>query len=130
MTTTPLTVLYDADCGFCNRTALVLRRLDRRRRLRLVPLQAPASRLPAAPSQEQMLASMHVVDAEGRWAAGGEAFLRIAGLVPVLLPLALVGRLPLLRSLVQPLYELVAANRHRLSRLLGDVACRFPGDPP
>jgi predicted DCC family thiol-disulfide oxidoreductase YuxK len=72
MTSLPLTVLYDADCGFCNRTALVLRRLDRRRRLRLVPLQAAASRLPT-PSQEQLLASMHVVDAEGRWVAGGEA---------------------------------------------------------
>ena len=130
MTNTPLTVLYDADCGFCNRTARVLRRLDRRRRLRLVPLQAAASRLPAAPSQEQLLASMHVVDAEGRWVAGGEAMLRIAGLVPALRPLALIGRLPLLRSLVQPAYELVAANRHRLSRLLGDVACRYPGDPP
>jgi len=83
-----------------------------------------------APSKEQLLATMHVVDADGRSAAGGEAFLRIAGLVPVLRPLALVGRLPVLRLLVQPAYELVAANRHRLSRLLGDVACRFPGDPP
>jgi len=127
---TPLTVLYDADCGFCNRTALILRRLDNRRRLRLVPLQAAASRVAGAPSKEQLLATMHVVDADGRSAAGGEAFLRIAGLVPVLRPLALVGRLPVLRLLVQPAYELVAANRHRLSRLLGDVACRFPGDPP
>ena len=77
-----------------------------------------------------LLASMHVVDAEGRWVAGGEAMLRIAGLVPALRPLALIGRLPLLRSLVQPAYDLVAANRHRLSRLLGDVTCPYPGDPP
>ena len=130
MTSTPLTVLYDADCGFCNRIALVLRRLDRRRRLRLVPLQAAASRVAGAPGQEELLASMHVVDAGGRWAAGGEALLWIADRVPVLRPLALVGRLPLLRLLVQPAYDLVGANRHRLSRLLGDVACRYPGDPP
>lgn len=34
-----LTVLYDADCGFCQHCARVLYRLDKGRRLRLTPLQ-------------------------------------------------------------------------------------------
>ena len=59
------------------------------------------------------------MDAQGRWTTGGEAWLRIMDLVPVLRPLALIGRLPGVRALVEPAYDLVAAHRHELGRLLG-----------
>ena len=51
------------------------------------------------------------------------AWLAIAGVVPALLPLGLVARLPVVRSLVEPTYGLIARNRHRISRLLGDGEC-------
>ena len=69
---------------------------------------------------------MHVRDGAGRWSISGAAWLRIADAVPALRPLAWYARLPFIRPLVEPVYTVVANNRHRLSRLLGDDACR-PG---
>ena len=117
-----LTVLFDSDCGFCTRSAGVLRRLDRARRLDLVPLRATAG-LPDAPPERLLLERMHVRDAAGGWSTGGAAWLRIADVVPALGPLAWFARLPFIRPLVEPVYAVVADHRHRLSRLLGDDAC-------
>jgi predicted DCC family thiol-disulfide oxidoreductase YuxK len=118
-----LAVFYDADCGFCTRTALVLRRLDRACRLQIVPLQEAQRIAPDAPSQDRLLESMHARSASGRWFAGGAAWLEVARAVPLLRPLNLVARLPVMRSLVEPAYALIARNRHRISRLLGDGSC-------
>lgn len=119
-----LTVLFDSDCGFCTRSAGVLRRLDRARRLDLVPLQGAA--LKDAPPERLLIERLHVRDAAGAWSAGGAAWLRIAAAVPALRPLAWFAPLPFIRSLVEPVYAVIANNRHRLSRLLGDDACH-PG---
>jgi hypothetical protein len=66
---------------------------------------------------------MHVRGADGRWAIGSEGWLRIAGVVPALRPLALIARLRFVRPFVEPVYGLIASNRHRISRLLGDDGC-------
>lgn len=119
-----LLVLYDADCAFCARSARLLHRLDRRGHLDLVPLQT-ATIIAGAPSLESLLQTMHVRDGDGRWSVGGAAWIRISQEVGLLRPLALLARLPLIRRLVEPTYSLIAANRQRMSRLLGDDACRI-----
>ncbi|HKB28749.1 MAG TPA: DUF393 domain-containing protein [Candidatus Limnocylindrales bacterium] len=116
-------VFFDADCGFCTRSAEVLRRLDWRRNLDLVPLQAAARTTGDAPRVDVLLGAMHVRDQAGRWSAGGAACLRIAEEVPILRPFAVIGRLPLIRRLVEPAYALVSAHRHQLGRVLGEDAC-------
>lgn len=122
-----LQVLYDADCGFCTRTARLLRRLDRSARLELVPLQGARSVVPDAPSEDRLLDRMHVRDGEGHWSIGSEGWLRIAGAVPALRPLAILAHLPFVRPFVEPVYALIARNRHRISRLFGDDACGTAG---
>jgi hypothetical protein len=47
--------------------------------------------------------------------------------VPALRPVALLARLPFAHPFVEPVYALVARNRHRISRLLGDEACAKRG---
>ena len=126
MSSTYLRVFFDADCGFCAHSASVLRRLDSNHRLALVPLQRAAEVAPDAPELGVLLASMHVRDSTGRWSVGGAAWLRIADEIPLLRPLAFLARLPGLRRLVEPAYAVVARNRHRISRLLGDDACSIP----
>lgn len=125
--TTLLTVLFDDECGFCTCSARLIRRLDRSRRIRLLPVTAAAD-IPGAPSEDRLRELIHAVDRNGRWSAGGAASLAIADLVPVLKPIAWLGRLPLVRELVEPAYALVAANRHLLSRLLGLDACALKTD--
>jgi predicted DCC family thiol-disulfide oxidoreductase YuxK len=124
-----LAVLYDGDCGFCSRTAEVLRRLDGDRRLDLIPVQRAQLVVPDAPPETRLLETIHVRDAGGAWTTGGAAWVRIAGAVPWLSPLSLVAGLPLFDRLVEPVYRLVARNRHLLSRVLGAEACRFPRPP-
>lgn len=124
-----LTVFYDADCGFCSHSAAVLRALDRGGRLDVVPLTGAATRFPDAPPVEHLMDRMHVRARSGRWFIGGQAWIRIADGVPLMRPLGHVARLPLIRSLVEPVYTTVARNRHNLSRLLGDEACAIQPAP-
>jgi predicted DCC family thiol-disulfide oxidoreductase YuxK len=95
-------------------------------RLELVPIQGARNALPDAPAEGRLLDLMHVRDTGGRWWIGSEGWLRIAGAVPALRPFALVARLPFIRPFVEPVYALIAGNRHRISRLLGDDACPTP----
>jgi predicted DCC family thiol-disulfide oxidoreductase YuxK len=122
-----LTVLYDADCRVCTRVAGRLAGLDRRRRLRFIPLQdawrheAPISRLAA---ELDLAAALHVVDREGRWASGGEAMLRAWEQLPALRPLARLARTPIVAPLVEPAYRAFAEHRGRFAWLAGTFSCR------
>jgi predicted DCC family thiol-disulfide oxidoreductase YuxK len=119
-----LLVLYDADCGICTRTASSLRRLDRRDALELTPAQT-VDHIEGASSLSDRLRALQVRNIDGRWLSGGAAAVRIAEAVTVLRPAAFVARLPGFRRLVEPTYALVAANRHRISHLIGATACQI-----
>jgi predicted DCC family thiol-disulfide oxidoreductase YuxK len=118
-----LLVLYDADCGICTRSARVLRRIDRRNRLHLMPLQS-APDLAGSPSLDVLLEAIHVRDEEGGWTVASAAWIRIWQEVDIFRPLAHLAGLPMIRRFVAWTYGLVAGNRYRLSRLLGDDACQ------
>jgi predicted DCC family thiol-disulfide oxidoreductase YuxK len=115
MTGEQLTVFYDADCGVCRLTSLTLARLDWRRRLAFVPLQAYAD---GEPAHAAMARELHVRDGAGRWWRGGGAALRIAGAIPVLVPLSLTGGLPGIRGVVDLAYRFVADHRPFISHAL------------
>lgn len=125
-----LTVLYDADCGVCRHTARTLRALDGRGRLRFEPLQGFVAASAADPARHELAARLHVRDARGRWYRGGSAAVRIAEVIPALFPLAMVAHLPGAKRVTEAAYELVAQNRHVLSRWLGLDTCRFDPGPP
>lgn len=125
-----LTVLYDADCGVCRHTARTLRTLDTGGRLRFTPLQGFVAASAADPDRQALLARLHVRDARGRWYSGGRAARRIAEVIPALLPLGLVARLPGAGRVTDAAYDLVARNRQSLSRWLRLDACRFDPGPP
>ena len=123
-----LAVLYDADCGVCRLTARALRMLDWRGSLRLAPLQGFVATAAGDPTRGELAAALHVRDGRGGWHAGGGAALRIAGVVPALAPLALVGRLPGMARIAETAYDAVARNRHAISGWLGVERCRFDPD--
>ena len=114
-----ITVLYDADCGVCRLTVRALERLDWRRRLDVVPLQSFVRSAGGDPTGRELRSALHVRDEGGRWERGGRAALRIASVVPVLAPLAVVGHAPGMQGLVDRAYVLVARNRRLISRVLG-----------
>ena len=113
-----LTVLYDAECGVCRLTVRALRMLDWRRRLAFMPLQRFTGSAPGDPTRRRLLWALHVRDGRGRWYRAGDAMLRIASELPVLVPLSITGRLPGMSGPVEHAYHLVADNRHIISRVL------------
>ena len=119
----PLTVLYDARCLVCTRIAGRLAGADRQGRLRLRPLQSAHD--DAWPSVRRLRAerdlrqALHVVDAQGEWASGGEAMLRALERVSLFAPLARILRTPVLAPLVEPGYRWFAANRARFAFMAG-----------
>jgi predicted DCC family thiol-disulfide oxidoreductase YuxK len=115
-------VLYDDDCGICRLTVMALQRLDWRHRLDCVPLQ-DFTVAPGGPERADLLEALHVRDASGRWYRGGAAAPRIASVVPVLVPLAIVGRLPVMTWLVEWAYRFVANHRLAISTALDLERC-------
>jgi len=115
----PLTVIYDGSCPVCRLTVRALRILDWRERLEFASLQRFQPQLPTDPTRRELIRALHVRDIQGRWHRGGEAALRIAGAIPILVPLSLFGRLPGMDGPIEAAYGLVADNRHAIGRLLG-----------
>jgi predicted DCC family thiol-disulfide oxidoreductase YuxK len=122
-TATPdlVTVCYDGACPLCAESVARIGRLDRDRRIRWVPYQDLAALDPGLAERmgsHDLRSALHVVESDGSVRSGAAAVLRIAEVVPRLRAFARLGRLPVVRRLVEPMYGLVARHRHRLSRLL------------
>ncbi|MEX2547425.1 MAG: DUF393 domain-containing protein [Chloroflexota bacterium] len=116
-----LTVLYDNDCGICLQTARLLTRLDRGRLLILTPLQS--AHMADRPSIDELLSSVHAVDASGRWWVGADAVVQIAQRVSALRLLTTLASLPFASIALDVAYRTIARNRQVLSRMLGIKAC-------
>jgi predicted DCC family thiol-disulfide oxidoreductase YuxK len=68
--TYPLTLFFDGACPLCNAEMHLLRRRDRRGRLRFVDVAAPDFVPPPGAALPAMLAEIHALTADGRWLVG------------------------------------------------------------
>src|SRR5687768_4634757 len=85
--TSPVPVLFDGDCGLCQRTADLLRRWDHEKRLEIIPFAEARRRgLGTDLSEEEFESSFHAIS-EGRTLSGLEA-------IPVVLEQLWWGRVP------------------------------------
>jgi predicted DCC family thiol-disulfide oxidoreductase YuxK len=110
-------LLYDADCGFCRWSAAKVLRWDRGGRLRPVALQdAEADRLLGHLTEEERMASWHLVTPDGRIVSAGAAAAPLLRLLPGGRSLAaLAAALP---GATERAYRLVADNRGRVGPLV------------
>jgi predicted DCC family thiol-disulfide oxidoreductase YuxK len=117
------TILYDRDCGFCRWSLAKLLGWDRHRRLRPVALQDPAAdRLLAGMSEEERMASWHLVEPGGTVHSGGAAFAPLLRMLPGGVPLAGVAeRMP---GLMEGGYRFVAGHRSAIGPRITDGAKR------
>jgi predicted DCC family thiol-disulfide oxidoreductase YuxK len=117
------TLLYDHDCGFCRWCLGKVLAWDRRGSLRPVAIQSDeASRLLREMSDEDRLASWHLVDADGAVRSAGAAFPPLFRLLSGGAPFAaLTARLP---RATDRAYRWVAGNRSRWGKLVTDGAKR------
>jgi predicted DCC family thiol-disulfide oxidoreductase YuxK len=116
-------LLYDSDCGFCRWSVDKILAWDRRGRLRSLALQDPsADDLLGSMDLETRMASWHLVTADGRVYSGGAAAAPLFRLLPGGRPFAaLFSAFP---GVTDRTYRLVARNRDRLGRIVGESACK------
>jgi predicted DCC family thiol-disulfide oxidoreductase YuxK len=113
-------LLYDSDCGFCRWSVDKVLAWDRRRRLRPIALQDPEAADLIGPLDSKM-DSWHLVTSDGGLHSGGAALAPLLGLLPGGRPFgALFSAFP---GVTDRAYRLVARNRDRFGRLLGQSAC-------
>jgi predicted DCC family thiol-disulfide oxidoreductase YuxK len=115
-------VLYDEDCGFCRWSLDRLLRWDRHGRLRATPIQSEeGDGLLADLSEEDRLASWHLVTPDGRRYSGGAAAGPMARLLPLGAPVALLAET--FPRTTDRIYRWVARHRDSLAQRLGEQAC-------
>jgi predicted DCC family thiol-disulfide oxidoreductase YuxK len=117
-----LMVLFDGGCPICRGTVRRLRALDWLHRLRFADATNAAVRERVAPglTEADVFIEMYVVEPSGRRHGGYDGFLRLARVIPLLWPLAVVGALPGIRQLGRKIYRIIAANRIRRGRCTDD----------
>ncbi len=105
------TVLYNGACPVCRREIEHYQRLDDRdgQGLGFTDISEPVPVLKErALTQDEVKRRLHVIDADGRLLVGVPAFAAVWDHLPRYRWLSAIVRLPLLRSLVPWLYEIIA----------------------
>ena len=112
-------LIFDDRCGFCQKAVGLLRNLDWFGTIEFIPLgQAGGLMSQHSISAEATDAAMHYISPLGQVTAGAEAFHAFGKRIPVLLPLTILLHLPFVLHLAKRVYQQVANNRQRLSRVL------------
>ena len=123
MTAGDLTVLYDADCGFCKWSIDKILAWDRRRALRPVAIQSEeGQQLLASIPEAKRLESAHLALPSGGVFSAGAAAAPLARALPGGRPLAfLFERFP---RATERAYRFVAEHRDGFARIVGaDTGC-------
>ncbi len=108
-------VWYDGACPLCLREIAVMRRLDRRGRITFIDVAAGSD--PSCPvDRAQLLARFHAEE-DGVVHSGAAAFAAMWRAIPVLRPLGLAARHPLMLRVLEAAYLRFLRLRPRLQRL-------------
>gem|GEM_PF-162577 len=106
----PRIVYYDATCPMC--TAFRGKVEDGVEADAVVFKDANTVSVPDGLGRSDLLREMHVVSPDGSVHSGAESIYEVLSQHRWLWPLAILGRLPLIRTLGRYVYRLVAAQRH------------------
>ncbi len=107
-------VLYDRDCGFCGRCVQLLRRIDRRGRVKVLAAQDRGAPERFEISFDEALEQAWAVDSRGdRYGGAGAVNVALGAALGTRIPLY-IYRIPGIRWIQDVAYRWVAANRYRL----------------
>jgi predicted DCC family thiol-disulfide oxidoreductase YuxK len=119
-------VFFDGDCPLCVREIDMLRKLDRRGRIRFTDIAARGFD-PAAhgTTMDALMAEIHGRLPDGTWITGVEVFRQLYAAVG-LGPAVAVTRLPGVRGALDVGYRLFAKNRLKLTGRCTTESCPIP----
>ncbi|MHB8285673.1 MAG: thiol-disulfide oxidoreductase DCC family protein [Caulobacteraceae bacterium] len=107
-------VWFDGGCPLCRREVALMRRLDRRGAVRFRDLDGETAVCPLP--RGDMLAELHALE-DGRLLSGAAAFAAMWRAIPLLRPLGLAARSPLVLAGLERLYRLFLRGRPALQGL-------------
>ncbi|WP_292170944.1 DUF393 domain-containing protein [Brevundimonas sp.] len=113
---TELLVWYDGACPLCRREIALMRRLDRRGTIQFIDLvHDQTANCPT--DRAALLARFHASE-NGQLLSGAAAFAAMWRAIPVLRPLGIAARAPLILWALERLYRGFLRLRPRLQRLV------------
>jgi len=122
-----LEAFFDGDCPLCLKEVALLRKLDRKERIRWTDIASPDFDASSyGKTQEEFMAKMHGRLPDGAWIEGVEVFRQLYAAVGMG-PLVALSRLPGISHAAELGYRVFAKNRLRLTgRCQGEV-CSVSG---
>jgi predicted DCC family thiol-disulfide oxidoreductase YuxK len=122
-------VFYDGGCPLCVREIGMLRRWDRRQKIRFTDIDAmDFQAADYGKSYEELMAQMHGRLPDGTWIRGVEVFRRLYTTVGFG-PLVFLSRLPVISQTLDLGYVLFAKNRLRLTGRCTTDSCQAKPAP-
>ncbi len=112
--TANLTVWFDGACPLCTREIKLMRRLDRAQRIDFVDVGDPATACPI--DRSTLLARFHANE-NGQMLSGAAAFAAMWRAIPMLRPIGLAARNPLVLRALEASYVVFLRIRPFLQRL-------------
>jgi predicted DCC family thiol-disulfide oxidoreductase YuxK len=123
-------VFYDGGCPVCLREVRVLRRLDRRGRIRFTDIDVPGFQASqSGPGFTDLMARIHARASDGTWIHGVEVFRRLYAAIGFG-PLVAVSRWPGISQLLDWGYAIFARNRTRWFGRCTTQTCANGSPPP
>lgn len=110
-----VTVWHDGQCPLCRREIAMMRRLDRRGRIDFVDVAGPGS---CPIDRSAMLARFHAREGDGPLLSGAAAFAAMWRAIPLLRPLGIAARNPVVLAVLERAYRGFLRVRPRLQRWL------------
>lgn len=109
-----LTIWFDGSCPLCRREIFLMKRLDRRGAIDFVDV-AVSEGTDCPLDRAELLARFHARE-NGRLLSGASAFAAMWRAIPILRPLGLLARIPLVLALLERCYVAFLRVRPRLQR--------------
>lgn len=119
-------MFFDGDCPLCVRETNVLRKMDRRGRIKFTDIAAPEFKADEhGKTFDELMEKMHGRLADGTWVTGVEVFRRLYSAVGFGRVMWLT-RVPGVSHALDLGYRIFAANRLRLTGRCAGGVCKVP----
>ncbi len=121
-----LVVVYDGDCGICDKLRQMAVKRDRNQRLHFMPFQmTDLNAISPGLTVDMTSRALYAVRQDGkRWHGAQAVFMTMRELPGIWHLMGAVGSLKPVSLIVEPFYRLVARNRAKISIRLGLTACK------
>lgn len=116
-------VIYDGDCGFCEATVNLIKKLDWVKKFKFVPFQNKSVFKEYKQLTEEMCKKeIFLIKPNGNYYGGYDAFRIVCVFLPLTFIISWIFFLPGITQIGRAVYKVIARNRHKIK--IGSNACK------